>query len=197
MNKLKDNDLREALRRRESKRKPAEVPADFLDNVMREVNTEKARPRVKIWHMAVTSLAAAACIAIAVMLTLPKAQPLPSQLQPPVQASSPQRQKEEAAPVLQTSLQSARSRIIISTEQNHIPDAPELYSPSSKPAAPSAADSLNYYISKVEQSLADIRDSCYQVNVERLIRADAHLQRLVNQLILDGMLADTVRIAAM
>ena len=37
MNELKDKDLREALSRREARRKKPEVPADFCDGIMQEI----------------------------------------------------------------------------------------------------------------------------------------------------------------
>ena len=58
MNKFNDNDIREALRRSEAKRQPAEVPGDFLANVMSEIEAESKT--VKIWRW----VAAAACIAL-------------------------------------------------------------------------------------------------------------------------------------
>ena len=55
-----DNDIREALRRKEQKRQPTEVPDDFLENVLGEIET-KAKPKtVKLWRY----VAAAAGIAL-------------------------------------------------------------------------------------------------------------------------------------
>ena len=62
MNKFNDNDIREALRRSEAKRQPAEVPDDFLANVMGKIEAE-AEPEhktIKLWRW----VAAAACIAV-------------------------------------------------------------------------------------------------------------------------------------
>ena len=59
-------------------------------------------------------------------------------------------------------------------------------------AAATTADSLDYYISRLEAQLADIRDSCYEARVEHLMRVDDRLQRLVNQLVLEGIIADTL-----
>ena len=68
MNKLTDKDLREALRRREARRVKTEVPADFCDNVMQEIDGKPARrPR----YAYIAALAAAACIAIAVLMIWP------------------------------------------------------------------------------------------------------------------------------
>ena len=60
MNKFNDNDIREALRRSEAKRQPAEVPDDFLASVMGKIETEPEHKTIKLWRW----VAAAACIAV-------------------------------------------------------------------------------------------------------------------------------------
>ena len=44
---------------------------------------------------------------------------------------------------------------------------------------------------RIEQTMQGVRDSCYIANVEKLMRTDDRLQRLVNQLVLEGIMADT------
>ena len=58
MKEMKDDDLREALRRIEEKRPSDEVPADFFDKVMGEIEAEPKT--IKMWRW----VAAAACIAL-------------------------------------------------------------------------------------------------------------------------------------
>ena len=60
MNKLRDNDLRKALNRREARRTKPEVPADFCDSIMQEIAPKKSRPVIWRW------VAAAACLAVIV-----------------------------------------------------------------------------------------------------------------------------------
>ena len=64
MKKYNDTDLRKALERTEAKRRPAEVPDDFLANVLDEIESEAKPKTIKIWRW----VAAAACIAIVVGL---------------------------------------------------------------------------------------------------------------------------------
>jgi len=52
-------------------------------------------------------------------------------------------------------------------------------------------DSLTDIVARIEAGLQGISDSCYQANVEKLIRADVRLQHLVNRLVLEGIMADT------
>ena len=49
-------------------------------------------------------------------------------------------------------------------------------------------DSLTDIIAHIEASMQGVRDSCYMANVEKLIRVDDRLQRLVNDLILEGII---------
>lgn len=58
MNKLNDNDIREALRRSEEKRTAPTVPDDFFDSVMGRIETEPKT--IKLWRW----VAAAACLAL-------------------------------------------------------------------------------------------------------------------------------------
>lgn len=58
MNKLNDNDIREALRRSEEKRTAPTVPDDFFDSVMGRIEAEPKT--IKLWRW----VAAAACIAL-------------------------------------------------------------------------------------------------------------------------------------
>ena len=62
MNKFNDNDIREALRRSEAKRQPAEVPGDFLSNVLDAIDDEAdaEHKTIKLWRW----VAAAACVAV-------------------------------------------------------------------------------------------------------------------------------------
>ena len=67
-----NDDLREALRRREAKRPQVEVPADFLDSVMQQVGPDRTHAKAKTWRIALASLAIAACTLTAVLLVWPR-----------------------------------------------------------------------------------------------------------------------------
>ncbi len=56
MNELKDIDIREALKRRELHRIKPEVPADFCDNVMKEIAPKKRHPMIWRWMAAAASV---------------------------------------------------------------------------------------------------------------------------------------------
>lgn len=60
MNKLNDNDIREALSRSEAEKTAPEVPDDFLASIMDKIEAESKNKTVKLWRW----VAAAACIAL-------------------------------------------------------------------------------------------------------------------------------------
>lgn len=194
MNNPNDTDLREALRRREAKRPRVDVPADFLGSVMQQIaDTPAAKPvaksATKVWRMAMTVLATAASIAIVVLLVMPHdAQ----------QGASPTGQVAVLLPtnsatmtfVAQTATPIPAGKPAIPTRKSKTPIR-------KSQTKTDATDSLDYYISAVERKLAEIQDSCYEARVERLIRADDRLQRLVGRLVLNGILCDTLRATAL
>jgi hypothetical protein len=73
MNEQNDKNLREALRRREAKRPKRQVPADFCDKVMAEV-----QPRRRRWPRLAAVASVAAAVVVAALLLWPKAEPAPA-----------------------------------------------------------------------------------------------------------------------
>ena len=74
MNRLEDNDLREALRRREARRMKPEVPADFMDSVMKEIGgrrQETAASRRWRWIAAAASLLLIIGVGAALLMSEP------------------------------------------------------------------------------------------------------------------------------
>ena len=56
MNELKDQDLREALRRREARRAKPEVPVDFCDSIMEEIAPKQSRRPIWRWMAVAASI---------------------------------------------------------------------------------------------------------------------------------------------
>lgn len=55
----------------------------------------------------------------------------------------------------------------------------------------SYADSLEYYVNKVERELESVSDSLYLVRVQKVIAADEKLQKIVNRIILESLESDS------
>ena len=197
MNNLKDNDIREALRRREARRTKPEVPADFMANVMQEIAPKPAR---KARYAYIAALAAAACIVFAVLMIWPTEgkqkldestllirshrtrSPKPSDSQSEavgIKASVHEAvnnigTESRALPAKRAVHQQQRTDIKLVAQQNTAP----------------ATDSLDYYISKIEHELARVDDSLYIERIHRVMHADERLQRIVNNYILNELHKD-------
>lgn len=58
-------------------------------------------------------------------------------------------------------------------------------------------DSLQYYITRLEQELAQVTDSSYTAKAEQIIRADARLQRLVQRIMMGEITRNDQPVEAM
>ena len=180
MNELKDTDIREALKRREARRTKTEVPADFCDNVMQEIAPKPAH-RARYAYIAI--LAAAACIAVAVLMTWPK-----EGEQKPVGSELLVRKEETPSPS-PTDQQDTTSQVLpakAAVRQTKRTDRQLV----GQPNAATATDSLDYYINKIERELAQVDDSLYIERIQQVMHADERLQRIVNSYIVNELHKD-------
>ena len=181
MNKQTDNDLREALRRREARRTKTEVPADFCDNVMQELTPKPARSHRYAY---IAALVAAACIAVAVLMVWP--------------TEGEQKYDGSALAVRQerthsTSPTDSKPDAVVLSSVEHKQVAQvraKKRAPLQVQSKPSDVDSLDYYINKIERELASIDDSLYIERIHRVMHADERLQRIVNNYIVNELHKD-------
>ena len=197
MNKLKDSDIREALRRREARRTKPEVPADFMANVMQEIVPKPARkPR----YAYIAALAAAACIVFAVLIVWPTEDKQKSDgstlLVRQERTTSPKSSDCESEAVgLKASTKEtinnvdSESRVLPAKVAVHQAKRTDREFVEQRTTA-SASDSLDYYISKIEHELARVDDSLYIERIHRVMHADERLQRIVNNYILNELHRD-------
>ena len=67
MNNMNDKDLREALRRRESRRQQPQPSADFCDSVMQRITQQNEQPRRRrVWLYPAIGIAAAIALLFSV-----------------------------------------------------------------------------------------------------------------------------------
>ena len=197
MNKLKDSDIREALRRREARRTKPEVPADFMANVMQEIVPKPARkPR----YAYIAALAAAACIVFAVLIVWPTEDKQKSDgstlLVRQERTTSPKSSDCESEAVgLKASTKEtinnvdSESRVLPAKVAVHQAKRTDRELVEQRTTA-SASDSLDYYINKIERELAQVDDSLYIERIHRVMHADERLQRIVNNYILNELHKD-------
>ena len=157
MNKLTDNDIREALRRREARQTKPEVPADFCDNVMQEIAPKSAR--------FMGTVLAAACIAVAVLMVWPKES---EQKSDGSVLAVRQERTPSPSPADKQDMISRELPVKAAVRQPKITDR-QL---DVQQNAATATDSLDYYIYKIERELAQVDDSLYMEHIHRLMHAD-------------------------
>lgn len=197
MNELKDNDIREALRRMEEQRTPAKVPFDFCEKVMEEIEPKKKKRGKKV----VTFLAIAASVSLALLMVLPHEKndekqtstthdanlvELPHQsetIQPNTLPSPPEKKAEKTIANRVVSKKKVNEERKTNAMTGNLAD----YAVAS---TPSDVDSLEYFIDKIEQELAHVDESLYIERINKVIRADERLQRIVDQYIIHRIVSD-------
>ena len=191
MNKLTDNDIRDALKRRETHRTKPEVPADFCAEIMQEI-APKAVRRARYAYIA--ALAAAACIAFAVLMVWPKEDEKKSDgsklvvRKEQLQHHTLHLGQRTHSP-LPTTKQDTVSRVLPARVAVHQAKRTDRQLVVQQNTA-TATDSLDYYINKIERELAQVDDSLYIERIHRVMHADERLQRIVNSYILNELQRD-------
>ena len=181
----KDQGLRQALQRRNEATERMTLPDDFTDRLMRRLeptpnpSPREGRTKTLRW------MATAACLLIIIgvgMALLPKEEPAKNQpivvkkaeqkgSEPKAIEKEPiQMAKEEKAVVAKTTMINKRSKASVSESKTSTTVA--------------TTDSLDYYIDKIERELAQVDESLYIERINKVIRADERLQRMVNSYIL-------------
>ena len=177
MNELKDNDLREALRRMEERRTPAKVPFDFCDKVMQEIEPK----RKKRGKTVATFLAIAASISLAHLVELPNQT---ETVQP--NNSLPSVTEKKAEKIMANRVVSKKK----TTEVRNTSALTVNVVEKAVASIPSDVDSLEYFIDKIEQELAHVDESLYIERINKVIQADERLQRIVDQYIIHRIVSD-------
>ena len=180
MNELTDNDIREALRRREARRVKPEVPADFCDNVMQEIGGTEKRHTKRVWSWRWTAVAACLIIIIGIGVQHQSF----NQSCPNDKLTTVDYQTDHGR------LSNRPRSIIQSTTVDHPIDHGRLNNSPRSIDQSSATDSLDYYINKIERELAQVDDSLYIERIHRVMHADERLQRIVNSYIVNELHRD-------
>lgn len=181
MNKLTDKDLREALRRREARRAETEVPADFCDNIMREITPKPARRKRNAY---IATLAAAACIVFAVLMVWP------TDGEQKYDWSGLTVRHERTHSPTGADSQSEAIELAACPKPAIKKHPSKKQMPQQILAKTTDVDSLDYYINKIERELANMDDSLYIERIHRVMHADERLQRIVNNYIVNELHKD-------
>ncbi len=186
----KDQGLRQALQRRNESAERMTLPEDFTDRLMQRLEEptptllKGGRNKSLLYWGRLVGASIAASVVLLLTFHFINNKEVTKVEQPIVvkktesQRSEPkaikkepiQMAKEEKAVVAKTTMINKRSKASVSESKTSITVA--------------ATDSLDYYIDKIERELAQVDESLYIERMNKVIRADERLQRIVNSYIL-------------
>lgn len=186
----KDQGLRQALQRRNESAERMTLPEDFTDRLMQRLEEptptlpKGGRNKSLLYWGRLVGASIAASVVLLLTFHFINNKEVTKVEQPIVvkktesQRSEPkaikkepiQMAKEEKTVVAKTTMINKRSKASVSESKTSITVA--------------ATDSLDYYIDKIERELAQVDESLYIERMNKVIRADERLQRIVNSYIL-------------
>ena len=186
----KDRGLRQALQRRNEAAERMVLSEDFTDRLMEQIGKPTpALPKggrtksLLYWGRLVGASIAASVVLLLTFHYINNKEVKKVEQPVVVKKTEPQRSepktiekepvqmaKEEKAVVAKTTMVNKRSKASVSESK------------ASTTAA--TTDSLDYYIDKIERELAQVDESLYIERMNKVIRADERLQRMVNSYIL-------------
>jgi len=192
----KDQGLRQALQRRNEAAEQMTLPEDFTDRLMRRLeptptpSPREGRTKTLRW------MAAAACLLIIIgvgLKLLPKEEPAKNQTvvvkktEKPLPQPLPREGSSESLPYGEkfggeSHGENPKKTVAKAKAVSQRPT--QTTATHNTPTAVATTDSLDYYIDKIERELAQVDESLYIERMNKVIRADERLQRMVNSYIL-------------
>ena len=189
-NSKNDINLREAVKRHEQKLPP--MPADLNDRVTKSLTSLTPRRRV-FWRYAASAIAACIVLLIAFNYNnkvMPDQQPVVAEVVEQPASEEPETSdysdySDESKP----SESSDYSETLKPAKPAKIKSEPVLAQAEQLPTETDAvrltntADSLAYYLTRLENQMGDCRDSTCLAHLSELMRADERIKGLVNKII--------------
>ena len=187
----KDRGLRQALQRRNEAAERMTLPEDFTDRLMKQIGKPTpALPKggrtksLLYWGKLVGAAIAASVVLLLSFHYLYKHEV--TKVEQPVVVkqtlqhnSTVKTMEKEPEPMIAQEKNSADKVKVVS--QHSITTAPPQ---TTQRTNDQTTDSLDYYIDKIERELAQVDESLYIERMNKVIRADERLQRMVNIYIL-------------
>ncbi len=203
----KDQGLRQALQHKNEAAERKTLPDDFTDRLMQHIEQEEEKPKHRsTWlYAAIGAVAASILLLLALHYTpndsnTEKGTVVAQQTKQREQPNKPESPSSDIENQ-QTEIQSPT----VNTPQNdqapmmaqEKPGGARATSASQQPHTASAVhktangisttDSLDYYIDKIERELAHVDESLYIERMNKVIRADERLQRMVSSYIMHNL----------
>ncbi len=185
MKKLKDTDLREALRRNYAE--TPQLPEGFMERMHEAVEQEESQPRrTRSYRLvaAITSIAAAVLIAF---LLWPESHEMPI-MQPEQQPVVVQHSEKQDTLVMQIEKEHApmiaqETSVQVQAVTSKQTDKVQAYREMEEDIKVDCTDSFDYYLAHLEAEMDALDDSVSSAQLEKLISADARLRQLVNRIV--------------
>ena len=186
----KDQGLRQVLQRRNEAAERMTLPEDFTDRLMKRL--EKPTPalpkggRTKslfYWGKWVGAVAAASVVLLLTFHYINNKEV--TKVEQPVVVKKTESQRSEPKTIEKEPVQMAKEEKAVVARTTMVNKRPKASVSESKTSTTAATtDSLDYYIDKIERELAQVDESLYIERMNKVIRADERLQRMVNSYIL-------------
>ena len=199
----KDRGLRLALQHRNEGAEKMTLPEDFTDRLMQRIGQKEERPkRRRVWlYTAIGAIAASILLLLALHYNQdnvnPKKEPvIAQQTEQPIMQESPSHDGQKQGQGMEQQDGTVKARESVPSQmiahQETVVDKPTTVNHRQNAALAeektstivSTTDSLDYYIEKIERELAQVDESLYIEKMNKVIRADERLQRIVNSYIL-------------
>ena len=191
-NLLLDNALRSVVKRRAEEAERVRLSEDFTDRLMASIEKQKTPSKHKrLWPYAASLLAIAASVLLILVLQYnnkvePEQQPVLAQQTEQHDSTIIEEVKEptptsvQETPVL---AQAEKKQKAIRKADVSIATKDTTHSTEEPVNLATTADSLAYYLTKLENQMGDCRDSVCLAHLSQLMRADDRIKTLVNKII--------------
>ena len=181
----KDQGLRQALQRRNETAERMTLSKDFSDRLMECIGEQEQKPKSKsrTWLYTLIGAAAASVVLLLTLHYLNNHEMTNVERPMVVKQTEQHRSEPKAMEKKEISMAKEEKTIVAKTTMVNTRQKTSMTDNKTSTAIP-ATDSLDYYIDKIERELAQVDESLYIERMNKVIRADERLQRMVNSYIL-------------
>ena len=181
----KDQGLRQALQRRNETAERMTLSKDFSDRLMERIGEQEQKPKSKsrTWLYTLIGAAAASVVLLLTLHYINNHEVMNVERPMVVKQTEQHRSEPKAMEKKEISMAKEEKTIVAKTTMVNMRQKTSMTDNKTSTAIP-ATDSLDYYIDKIERELAQVDESLYIERMNKVIRADERLQRMVNSYIL-------------
>ena len=177
----------EILSRLQEQQPDVSNPDELTDRIMDslpDLPTEQPKPARRIRLYIVSAIAAAASVLLLLTLHRNDNNVDPKQVQSVVTQQIEQKDSSLKAEIKEPKIMIAQEKAVTDKARAAIQRRTATVIAHKVSTTIPATDSLDYYIDKIERELAQVDESLYIERMNKVIRADERLQRIVNSYIL-------------